>query len=248
MSDENGGSETPQPWWRRATWLFGALGAGGLIGLCSLMYNVGKDVGAGGVREQVESAKALGETGLARCERGAAKVEDDLRQCVQSNASLQAVLRLNEADRNKILDATIVVPSLRVTMDGRALSGSVRMNSRVTQNLNEANPEFRTQRCFEDRVWLENTSSRDVRIVSAELVAPEEWGAYTSDSVPLENDPSLVRNWLGLEVTLAPGQRHYLGIGLCSSRAKNREQLPATLTIYASGYLPLVATFTATPR
>jgi hypothetical protein len=214
--------------------IFEVIGAGVLFGAVVFFYNMGDRNG-----ERNAEAKVLEVRNDLKAQLAAK--DQDLRQCTNTTAQLQAVLQLKDADRNRLLEITTVEPPLRLTYLGRPLKGRVVMAQ-----------EHVVTRCFQPIVWMENTGVRDVRVEGGEAVTPAPF-VSSSQAQPLSEDKGTkYRHWIEIQaVVITPGGRRWAQWEICRAdkNIQPGETVSVQLAVFADGFLPLRETvdFVAPP-
>jgi hypothetical protein len=199
-------------------------GAGTLLALTIFFYDCGERNGERNTEAKVLEAKNDLKSQLAT-------KEQELRQCTNTNASLQAVLQLKDADRNRLLEITTVEPPLRITYGGKPLKGNLTLRSEHVQGP-----------CAVPVLWMENTGTQDVRIAGGEAVTPTPF--VTSNQVqPLDEGAgasTVFRHFIEFKDVVTPGGRRWTPVQICKNAPlRSGDQIPARLAIFAEGFLPL---------
>ena len=169
------------------------------------------------------------------------------RQCLEKVASLQAVLRLSDADRNRLLEAAAVSAPIRFTVSGHT--------NREPVHALAINPV-----CLAVRIEVENTGVQTVETNGAELLLPPGYagnpeGGEGAIIVDTESGPR-ARHWVEAMKPLALGQKFYDTVQFCkqSHDPKRHGQLlngtlvegahvPLIVKYYSRNFLPAASSF-----
>lgn len=159
--------------------------------------------------------------------------DQELRQCTNAAAQLQAILQLKEADRNRLLEITTVEPPLRLTYKGMPLKGKVLLL-----------PEHVLGNCMHPIVWMENTGTRDVRVAGGEVVTPAPFVSSAQVQPISEGATTVFRHFIDFAGPITPGGRRWTPVEICKGGPfQPSEEIPVRLAIFSEGFLPLRQTF-----
>lgn len=221
-------------------WMELVLGGTGVAVLFGV-YQLGKDVGQGKLDGAVALERTIAEGRLN-------KKQEEIRQCERLNASLQAALQLDDKDRERLLEATAVTPPIAISLGDRPLQGTMELNAVGSEG------------CVELVLWFENTGRRTVTPAGGEIITSPEY-VSADDTKPIyENAELRYRHWLRIDGPLPPGARRYATFKLCklaeppgtnlppdtmpaTKDFEKGERVPATLSLFADGFLPLKMPF-----
>jgi hypothetical protein len=203
---------------------------GGLVGVLALVGSVFMWFVNASANSKVEKTELHHERELGRLESEIRRKDDELRHCTNANASLQAVLQLGEKDRNRLIEMTATVPSVRVSYMGKPFVGTVFVTEKLKPN-----------ECADLKVMFENTGPTDINGTGAEIVTESFAGMQLDNYFDSMVEDGKVRHFVESVFPISPGGRRFSLAHICDAAPRDGgiRSTKGRFSFFSEGHLPL---------